>query len=291
MTKGHIGFIGTGILGGAIAGRLLEQGFAVTVWNRSPDKTAPLVDAGAKAAATPAEAGRAPFVILCVTDAAAVESVVFGPDGVASAAGAEALLIDMSTTAADATRAMAERLEAACGMRWIDAPISGGAPAAERGAMTIMAGGREDDFERARPVWDAVAGRCTLMGPVGAGQATKMINQVLVLCGFQVIAEATALALHSGIDPARIPGALEGGRADSRLLREAMPLMAAQEGPPIAKNVNNLKDLEMIHDLARATRTPLPVTGLVTELHRQLLQRGLGDACPTTLVKLLTSGT
>lgn len=290
MAASKIGFIGTGILGSAIAGRLLGQGFAVAVWNRSPDKAAPLVDAGATLAATPAEAADAPLVVLCVTDSAAVEQVVFGPDGVAARGGPERLLVDMSTTAADATRAMAARLEAACGMRWIDAPISGGAPAAARGAMTVMAGGDPADFERARPLWDAVAGRCTLMGPVGAGQATKMINQVLVLCGFQVIAEATALALHSGIDPARIPEALEGGRADSRLMREAMPLMATQDGPPIAKNINNLKDLEMIHDLARATRTPLPVTGLVTELHRQLLQRGLGDACPTTLVKLLTSG-
>jgi len=283
----RIGFAGAGLLGGAIIKRLLDCGFTVTAWNRSADKLEAVVAAGAEPAATPAELARdADIVMTCVTDACAVEEIVFGTDGVASTGRVGQLLIDMSSIDPNATRAMAERLAEDCRMGWVDAPISGGAPAAATGSMTVMVGASEEDFKAIAPVLDALAGRATLMGPVGAGQTTKLINQVIVSCAGAVLAEATVLAQNGGVDALRIPDALAGGRADSRLMQEMMPKMAKPDFTPMGRNKNMVKDLEMVHDLAKATGTPMPVTALVTELHRQLVLEGLGDHCNSTIVTL-----
>ena len=219
--KPRVGCIGAGVLGAAIMRRLIDCGFAPVVWNRDRTKLAALLEAGATEARSPEELARiGTFVITCVSDGAALEQVVFGEHGVAAAGGADKVLVDMSTCAAAHTRDMATRLTARCRMAWLDAPISGGAPAAREGRMAIMVGGQPEIFERARPLWDALAVRATLMGPNGAGQATKMINQVLVSTGVAVLAEACAFAERAGIDAAKIPQALAGGRADSRQLQE-----------------------------------------------------------------------
>ena len=284
-----VGFAGAGQLGSAMIRRLHAQGFAVTAWNRSPAALEPLTVLGVRAAATPADLARECAVVMtCLTDTDAVRQVVFGPDGLAAGGRAGQLFIDTSTIDATASREMAARLQEDVAMHWIDAPISGGAAAAHMGAMTVMAGGDPEAFDAARPLWDALAGHCTLMGPSGAGQSVKMISQVLVLGGFALIAEAAALAMNAGIDARLIPSALAGGRADSRLLQEAMPEMVTPSGNPLGKNSNNLKDLEMINDLARQSGTPMPVLAAVTALNRQLARMGLGDACSTTIVKLHT---
>ncbi len=283
----RVGCAGAGILGSAIMRRLLERGFDVGVWNRSTEKLEALVGSGARLARSPAElAAGSDFVLTCVTDGAALEAIVFGDDGIATAGTADKLLIDMSTVDANHTRDLAARLAARCAMGWLDAPISGGAPAALEGRMAVMVGGSESDFERARPVLDALAGRCTLMGTTGAGQATKMINQVLVGCGFAVLAEACALAVRAGVDAGRIPHALAGGRADSRLLQEFMPKMATGEFSLTGRIDSLLKDLELIHDLAKSVSAPMPVTSVVTELNRKLVADGLGDRDNSELVRL-----
>lgn len=147
-----------------------------------------------------------------------------------------------------------------------------------------MIGGEQDAFEKAKPVWDALAGRATLMGPSGAGQATKMINQVLVATGVAVLAEACALAERAGIDAAKIPQALAGGRADSKQLQEMFPKMVASEFSITGRAALMLKDLELIHDLARNVNASLPVTAGVTELFRKQVADGLGDRDNTELV-------
>lgn len=289
MSKGStpIGCAGAGTLGSAIIRRLVAQGFAVTAWNRDRAKLRPLLELGAVAAETPADLARASDLVLtCVTAGPAVESIVFGDDGVASAGGAGKLLIDMSTVDANHTREMGARLRELCGMGWLDAPISGGAPAALEGRMAVMVGGAEEDFERARPVWDALAGRCTLMGPSGAGQTTKMVNQVLVSCTFAVLAEACGLAERAGVDAARIPGALQGGRADSRLLQEFFPKMAASDFSLEGSIAIMMKDLDMIAALAAAVGAEMPVTGTVTERYRTKMDAGLGDRDCSELVTL-----
>lgn len=276
--KPRVGCIGAGVLGAAIIRRLIDCGYTPMVWNRDRKKLADVLKAGATEAKTPAELTRgSDFVITCVSDGAALEHVVFGEDGVASSASADKVLVDMSTCAAAQTRDMAARLLAPRGMAWLDAPISGGAPAALQGKMAIMIGGQPDVFERARPLWDALAGRATLMGPNGAGQATKMINQVLVSTGLAVLAEACGLAERAGIDAAKIPQALAGGRADSRQLQEMFPKMVASDFSITGRAALMLKDLELIHDLARQVGAPLPVTAGVTELFRKMVADGMGD--------------
>ena len=273
-----IGCAGAGTLGAAIMQRLLDCGHRVLVWNRSPARLTPLLEAGASAVDTPADLARgADLLITCVTDGPAVEETVFGSDGIASAGSAGKLLIDMSTIAADLTRDLSARLKEQCAMGWLDAPISGGAPAALEGRMAIMIGGSEDDYQRAQALWNALAARATLMGDSGAGQTTKLINQVLVACGMAVLSEACALAEHAGVDPARIPAALEGGRADSRLLQEYMPTMAVSDFTVQGRIDIMLKDLHMIGDLARAKGSPMPVTSLVEELNRKLVRDGFGE--------------
>ncbi|HYL17451.1 MAG TPA: NAD(P)-dependent oxidoreductase [Burkholderiales bacterium] len=283
--KPRVGCIGAGVLGAAIMRRLADLQFAPVVWNRDRTKLPALLKAGAAEADSPEELTRAStFIITCVSDGAAVEQIVFGQHGVAAAGTPDKILVDMSTCAAAHTKDMAMRLSAACGMAWLDAPISGGAPAALQGRMTIMVGGRPEIFERARPLWDALAGRVTLMGPNGAGQSTKMVNQVLVSTGLAVLAEACAFAERAGIDAAKIPEALAGGRADSRQLQEMFTKMVASNFAITGRAYLMLKDLELIHDLARHIGAPMPVTAGVTESFRKMVADGLGDRDNTELV-------
>lgn len=289
MSKGviRIGCAGAGILGSAIMARLLDTGFDVRVWNRTLNKLEPLIDAGARAVEHPADLVRdADFVLTCLTDGAAVEAVVFAEDGIASAASAASLLIDMSTVEPEHSRRMAERLRAEGSMGWLDAPISGGAPAARDGRMAVMVGGEGADFEKARPVWDALAARCTLMGPSGAGQSTKMVNQVLVACMFAVLAEACGLAERIGVDAGRIPQVLEGGRADSRLLQEFMPKMTASDFSVEGAIAVMLKDLDAIESLAAEVGARLPMTNAASEMYRRLARAGFGDRDNSELVTL-----
>jgi len=285
-----VGCIGAGVLGAAIMRRLIQRGFAPLIWNRDRKKLSALLEAGAKEAASPAELTRAStFVITCVSDGAALEKVVFAEQGVAEGAAGGKILVDMSTCAPAHTQQMAARL-AERGMLWLDAPISGGAPAALEGRMAIMVGGQAEAFERARPLWDALARRATLMGPSGAGQATKMINQVLVSTGVAVLAEACAFAERAGIDAAKIPEALAGGRADSSQLQEMFPKMVRSDFSITGRAALMLKDLALIHDLARGVGAPMPVTAGVTELFRKMVADGLGELDKSGIAELTFKG-
>jgi 3-hydroxyisobutyrate dehydrogenase len=252
--------------------RLLAAGRRVTVWNRSPEKTDAVVAAGARAAVGPAEvAERSDVIFLNLTDTAAVEAVVFGPDGLSSVPGAGKLVVDFSSIRPDATVDIAGRLETLNGMRWVDAPVSGGTKGAEEGSLAIMAGGAPEDVERARPHIMAMAARLTHMGPLGAGQTTKLCNQIIVGCTMTVLAEATRLAANSGIDPARLPEALAGGFADSKPLQLFVPRMAAGiHDPPLGHAYTMLKDLDSALDAARETGTPVPMAALAAQLFRLL---------------------
>ena len=286
--KPAIALIGVGLMGLPMSLRLLEQGLRVAVRDLVDGKTAPALEAGASAAASAAEAARhADLVLLCVTGAKAVEELVFGTDGVATVASSEKLLIDHSTTDTQATREMAARLEAETGMGWVDAPMSGGPPAAREGGLTIMAGGEAAHVARAEPVLAALGSRVTHMGRVGAGQVAKMINQILVLDGFCLLAEALKLAENAGIDAARIPECLAGGYADSAVLRHHYAKMLARDyEPPSGYAKVALKDLDMVHDLAKATGTPTPMTAQAASLYRQLVARGHGELDVVAVLKL-----
>jgi 3-hydroxyisobutyrate dehydrogenase len=232
-------------------------------------------------------AATASILFTCLTDAAAVEEVVFGPDGLATAAGSGKLVVDFSSIHPDAARAIAARLKLANGMGWIDAPVSGGTIGAEEGTLAVMAGGDAADIERARPYVLAMARRFTHMGPTGAGQTTKLCNQVIVGCAMAVLAEATRLAVNAGIDARRLPEALAGGFADSIPLQLFVPRMVQGiHSPPLGHIATMLKDLDTVVDVARGTSSPVPMSALAAQLFRLAKSARGADADALEIYKL-----
>lgn len=283
-----IAVIGAGIMGSAIATRLLETGQTVTIFDLDAEKVAALTRKGAQSAQTVAAAvGASDFVILSLNHADIVRAVVFGETGVAKAATADKLLIDMSSIDPKDTADMARKLASETGMKWVDCPLSGGAPGALGGRLTIMAGGDEADFERARQVMQHLAANYTLMGSNGAGQTVKLINQLFCAVAFQAVAEAVKLAEAGGVDAARIPAALKGGRADSAIMQEFMGKFAARDYTPTGRIDNMLKDLDSLQAFALKTKTPMPMTGPVVEVHRLLCAAGLGPKDSAEMMRLL----
>ena len=271
-----IALIGAGAMGGAIGTRLLETGNALRVFDLDAEKVAELVKKGAVAAASAAEAATgADYVITSLNASRIVEIAAFGENGVADGAAPGTVIIDMSSIEPDATRRFAE-MAADRGLAWVDSPLSGGAPKALIGELTLMLGGADEDVARAKIALGHVAKNMTHMGGPGAGQTTKMINQVLGGLGFLAVAEATQLALDGGVDAEKIPQALKGGRADSALLQEYMPRFATKDYRRTGRIDNMVKDLNMVNDLARQTGTSMPMTALCTEIHRMLTAAGLG---------------
>jgi 3-hydroxyisobutyrate dehydrogenase len=288
-----LGYLGLGMMGFPMARRLLNAGHDVAVWNRSAGKATALIEAGAKPKAHPGEvAAAASILFMCVTDAAAVEEVVFGRDGLAAVTGAGKLVVDFSSIHPDAARDIAARLTAANGMGWIDAPVSGGTKGAEEGTLAVMAGGEAADIERVRPFVLAMARRLTHMGPTGAGQTTKLCNQVIVGCAMAVLAEATRLAVNAGIDAGRLPEALTGGFADSIPLQLFVPRMVQGiHSPPFGHIATMLKDLDTVADVAQKTSSPVPMATLAGQLFRLAKSLRGADADALEIYKLSASHT
>jgi 3-hydroxyisobutyrate dehydrogenase len=261
MAKPRIGFIGIGIMGEAMTRRLLDLGYEVTVWNLEPERLDTVVPHGAKPAASPAEvAAASDVVMLCLLHMAAVERVIFADDGVAAGGSSARLVIDLSTADPEGTRQAAGKLRERTGAGWVDAPVSGGPQLARTGAMTVMAGGSEDDFAAAKTLLARMAANVTHMGPVGAGQTTKIINQAIVGTGYVVMAEALMLAEAAGIDAARLPQCLAGGHADSSLLQRLYPQMQQRAFEPPASYARQLlKDLKAVKAFSRELGLELKV--------------------------------
>ena len=284
MTQ-KIALIGAGAMGGAIAARLVATGTSLVVFDLDPAKLAPLVAAGATAATSAAEAAKgARAVILSLNAAHIVRAAVFGPAGVAEGAAPGTLIIDMSSIDPAATRTLAADA-AAKGLGWVDSPLSGGIPKVATGELTLMQGGAPEDVATAQSLLAKVASNQTRMGGPGAGQTTKLINQVLCGLGFLAVAEATALAEAAGVDAAMIPQALRGGRADSAILQEYMPRFATRDYRRTGRIDNMVKDLNGAADLARLTHTPMPLTALCAEIHRLLTSAGLGGEDQAALME------
>lgn len=280
-----IALIGAGAMGGAIGQRLLATGNRLTVFDPDPQKVAELVRAGAAAAPTAAgAAAEADCIILSLNAARIVRAAVFGPDGVAAGAKPGTLIIDMSSIDPESTKALAQDA-ASHGLRWVDSPLSGGAPKVATGDLTLMAGGSAEDVADAYQVLRHVAANYTHMGPSGAGQTTKLINQVLCGLQFLAVAEATQLALDAGVDAAKIPQALRGGRADSAILQEYMPRFVARDYRRTGRIDNMVKDLNAAQDLARLTHTAMPLTAVCAEVHRMLTAAGLGGEDQAALME------
>ena len=286
-----VGFIGLGLMGQGFTKRLKARGFNVVGYDIAKTQLTLAEAHGVAPAASPADVARASEIVcltvMSATGGHAVEDAVLGSNGVAAAPGKGKVLIDLSTTTIEETTHCAAELARRNGMAWVDAPVSGGPGAAEAGQLAIMAGGDADAFARARPVLEPCASRLTHMGPLGAGQATKMINQVIVLTNFCVLAEALRLGERCGVDVARVPEALATGYAGSLLLKDLFPRMIARDFAPRGFVRQILKDLDMVQDLAKQRNVPTPMTGLATSLFRVLSARGWSELDGTAVLKLL----
>jgi 3-hydroxyisobutyrate dehydrogenase len=289
--KPTLGYIGTGLMGGPMTRRLLDAGYQVTIWNRTAEKMTPLVEAGAAAADSPRGVAEASdIVMMCLTAAPAVREVVFGEKGVAEAGSADKVLVDFSSMRPDSTADWASELRARCGMGWVDSPVSGGVPGAEQGTLAIMAGGSQADFDRVSPVVAHLSQRYTLMGPNGAGQSTKLANQIVAGCLFVVVCECINFARASGVDAAKIPEALKGGFADSIPMQLFGPRFAAdQYEPKMGAIATIIKDLDTIFDMARIEGQPVPMATRALDLFRLLSAKGYDDADLTALNKLFNA--
>jgi len=287
-TLPSLGFAGIGLMGLPMCRRLLAAGYPLTVWNRNPAKCTPLVEAGARQVATPAElCQHADVVMLCLANTAVVREVVFGVAGVAEGSKRGQLLVDFSSLEPTATREMATALAEKCAMGWLDAPVSGGVVGAEAGSLAIMVGGDVADLERVKPVMLHLGQRVTHMGAVGAGQVTKACNQMIVACNALVIAEVVALAERSGVDASLIAEALAGGFADSKPLQILAPQMADSRFEPVKWHVRTLlKDLDTAVKFSHEQGSATPISGLAAQLMRLHGSKGFLEKDPSTLVQM-----
>jgi 2-hydroxy-3-oxopropionate reductase len=271
------GFIGLGIMGRPMAANLIDAGYSLTVHNRSRDAVKELCARGATPADSPGElAARSEVVITMLPDSPDVETVVLGPGGVLEGISEGALYIDMSTIDPAVSRRIAAEMSER-GVDAVDAPVSGGEPAAQEGKLSIMCGGSERAVDRARPIFDVLARTTTHIGPPGAGQVAKAANQVVVALTIQAVAEALTLARHAGVDPARVREALLGGFAQSRILDLHGQRMLDGAFDPGFKVRLHRKDLAIALRLGREVQMPLLATGQAAGLMDALLAQGAGE--------------
>jgi 3-hydroxyisobutyrate dehydrogenase len=283
----RVGFIGLGIMGRGMAANLLRAGFPLTVWNRTPQRAQPLGAAGAAVAANPAElAAASDIIITCVSDTPDVEAVILGEHGVIHGIRPGSLVIDMSTISPQATRSIAAAL-AERGVDMLDAPVSGGSEGAAQGTLSIMVGGEAAALERAMPVLQAMGQRITPVGPHGAGQTVKLVNQVLVVGNCLAMCEALLLAQAGGVDLARALEAVSGGAAGSWMLSQRGPQILARDWRPGFTIALQQKDLRLVLEAADQQAVPLPGTALIFQLYRALEARGLSGDGNHALVKAL----
>jgi 2-hydroxy-3-oxopropionate reductase len=269
----RVAFIGLGIMGRPMAGRLLEAGVSLTVHSRSPGPVAALVAAGAARADSPwAAAAGADVVITMLPDTPDVEDVILGERGVAAGAAAGTLVIDMSTIDPGAARRIAERL-AAEGVEMLDAPVSGGEVGAVGGTLSIMVGGTDVAFERALPLLGAMGKNVVHVGTNGAGQVAKACNQLVVAATIEAVAEALLLAERSGVDAARVREALLGGFAGSKILEVHGQRMLDRAFEPGFRARLHRKDARIVLEAARASGAPIPSFEVVAGQLDRLVDR------------------
>ena len=273
--KFPLGYIGVGLMGGPMTKRLIELGWPVRGYDIVPERSS---------TASVADAARGADVIaLNLPTNEAVEDAL---GKLLPVLKAPQLVVDFSTIPVDACRRHAEKLQKGTGCRWVDAPVSGGPPASERGTLTVMAGGEASDLERLAPLMRDISQRCTHMGPVGAGLAAKMINQLIVGVGHAMLAEAVALCERAGIDAARMPECLAGGYADSNVLKAYWPRMVERDFAPRGYVRQLLKDLEMVHMWGEGLQSRTPMLDSALAAYRELKKKGLTELDTSAVVKL-----
>jgi len=283
----RIGFIGLGIMGKPMARNLLKAGYQLVVHNRSRGPVEELQREGAEGAGSPAEvAERSDVIITMLPDTPDVRQVVEGERGVLEGIRQGSLLIDMSTISPIATRELASRVEER-GARMLDAPVSGGDVGAQQGTLSIMVGGREEDFQRALPIFQVLGKTITYLGPSGSGQVVKACNQIVVALTIEAVSEALVLGAKAGVDPAKIVQVLMGGMAGNRVLEMRKDNFLGHTFNPGFKVALHHKDLGIALQTGRELGVPLPATALVDQAFAALEARGRSQQDHTALITLL----
>ena len=282
----NIGFIGLGVMGRPMAEHLIDAGHTLHL-SRVKENSQQLVARGGKSAASAkAVAEGSDIVILMLPDTPDVEAVLFGPEGVASGLTEGKLVIDMSSISPVATKAFARRIEA-LGCDYLDAPVSGGEVGAKAASLTIMVGGQQHVFERARPLFEKMGKNITLIGGVGDGQTAKVANQIIVGLTIEAVAEALLFARSAGADPAKVRSALMGGFASSRILEVHGERMVTEAFEPGFRIRLHRKDMTLAVDAARALDLSLPNTAATQQLMNAAIANGDGERDHSTLIRTL----
>ena len=282
-----IGFIGLGIMGRPMALNLLGAGHQLTVWARRAESMQPLLDAGANAADSPAGvAGAVDLLISIVADAPDVEQVMLGEQGVASAARAGLVAVDMSTIRPAAARDIGARLREQA-VDFLDAPVSGGEVGAIAGSLSIMVGGSVAAFETARPAFACMGKNIVHVGDAGAGQVAKAANQIITGAGVLTVAEALNFAARSGVDPAKVREALLGGFAYSKILENHGQRMLDRNFKPGFKSWMHQKDMNIVMQSAHELGMCLPVAAATAQMYNAMVGSGLGEEDSVAILKLL----
>lgn len=280
--KPQIAFLGLGALGAPMARNLIQAGFAVTVFNRSPDRMEPLLQAGAEGSSSPADAVRqADLVLLCLSDDAAVLEVLEQAQG-SLAPGS--LVVDFSTISPATSQQLATALGAQ-GSAYIDAPVTGGTEGARAGTLAVLVGAAAEHLERARPVLEVIGGSIHHFGPVGSGQQAKAVNQVLVAGSYAAVAEALALADRLGLPQEQLVQALKGGAAGSWALEHRSRNMIEDQFPLGFKLALHRKDLGIALSAAANANLTLPITDRVAALEDVLIEQGYGELDVSALAR------
>ena len=282
-----VGFIGLGAMGRPMALHLLEAGHELSVYARRTEAAQPLVEAGARRLATPAEVAAASEVVFTmVTTGADVEAVALGEGGIIHGARAGTVLVDMGTIPPDTARRIAAKL-AERGIEAIDAPVSGGEVGAQNATLAIMAGGDAAVLDRVRPLLACLGQRIVHIGPNGAGQVAKACNQMIMVAAIEAAAEALRLAAASGVDCARVRQALAGGSAASRVLDVMGERMVKREFAAGIEARLHHKDFGLVLEAARKSGVPVPLTATVAQQLNALMAQGWGKDDTASLLRVL----
>ena len=287
MGQGNVGFVGLGIMGRPMARNLLKAGYSLTVYDVVGTSVEELVTDGASAAASSREvAESAPVVITMVPDSADSEACILGAAGVLEGASEGSTVVDMSSIAPG----MSQKIAAACegsGVEFLDAPVSGGEPKAIDGTLAIMVGGKKDVFEANREMLGVLGASIVLCGGYGAGNTTKLANQIIVAANIEAISEALVLARKAGLDPQVVYEAIRGGLAGSTAMDAKAPMMIAGDFKPGFRIRLHQKDLHNALLTGKELGVPLPVTSLVQQMIGSLMNDGKGDADHSAIANFL----
>ncbi len=283
----NVAFVGLGTMGSPMVMNLLSAGHSVRVHNRTRSKEQSVVEAGAIATSSPQQAATdADIIITCVSDSPDVEAVILGASGILHGAKPGSLVVDMSTISPGVTQRIAKAL-AEKDIQMIDAPVSGGSEGAQKGTLSIMIGGAEADVEKARPVLEAMGSTVTHVGPIGAGQTTKAINQIIAASTYWGVAEGIALGLKAGLDMDKVIQAVGSGASASWCLTNRSDNMINNQYPLGFRVRLHQKDLAIALQTARELNLPLPMAAYVEQMENGLIAKGHGDEDLSAIARIV----